>query len=421
MLSPASIASLYARLDESFDRRAGTSTGFDMLIAPTSCDVDAEALEGWRGRYDVIKAFQEQALALFKASLAGEADPAIARMVVGDLPAGLGVEYHRALTDEQHRTPAFFRTDEAAPGALTEVQCPGSGWDIAALLADLYAERGEIFGAPRHFDHTFPAGLAAALRRHAGADPVIHHLVDNASRPHGMRYLIQRTREEGIRYFGYDAGVAPGDCNLVRSHDFVSLRFHNFFDDRMARCTRGACRFDLPPSALFDGKLIMAWPFWSRTRQYFSDGSRSLFPHTSLITPDGAALEDGEVVPLDELFGRSHANRNYYVKYAGTDIALNWGSRAVFLVRGSSLAQRRELRDQIARDWPRGRHWVLQPSVRSRSTVASLTRGGEVRHAEVSMKWSAFYGPSGLLGILVFHRNFHKVHGSTDTVMSLVY
>lgn len=36
-------------------------------------------------------------------------------------------------------------------------------------------------------------------------------------------------------------------------------------------------------------------------------------------------------------------------------------------------------------------------------------------------KWSGFYGPDGLMGVLVMHKHFSKVHGSEDTVMSIVY
>ena len=420
MTTPESIRLIYAELDDALNRRAGGSIGFDMLAGSTPHVLEPDALEAWRSRYQTIKKFQEQALALFRASLGGECDPAFARMAVGDLPDALGVAYHGALTNRQHHTPTFFRTDEVAPGTLAEVQCPGSAWDIASLLNDLYVNHRDVFGCPRVFDRTLPTRFAEVLARHIGRNPTVHHLTDNSSRPQGMRYFVQRTREEGVRYFGFDGGVAPGDCNFVRSHDFFSLRYHNFFDERLERLNAGTCRFDLPPSALFDSKLIMAWPFWSRTRQYFTDEVRTLFPFTSVITPEGVELED-RMVTLDELLNRAQSERNYYVKYAGTDLALNWGSRAVFLVRGSSLSQRRELIERIERGWNESRHWIVQPSIRSRSRVEWFTREGDVGRMDANTKWSAFYGPEGLLAILVFHRNFHKVHGSQDTVMSLVY
>jgi hypothetical protein len=421
MTTTASIHSIYASLDDALNRRAGASMGFDMLVGATPCAAGEAEVAAWRARYRTIKAFQERALALFKASLAGDCDPALAGMAVGDLPGSLGVAYHRGLSEQQHRTPTFFRTDEVMPGVLVEVQCPGSAWDIACLLGDLYADHRDLYGPPRVFERPLPVSLARAFASHVGADPVVHHLVDNSSRPHGMRYLIQRTREEGVRYFGYDALVRPGDCNFVRSHDFVSLRFHNFFDERMARCSDGTCRFDLPPSALFDGKLILAWPFWSRTRQYFTDEVRALFPFTSVVTPDGIEMEDGRLVSLEDLLDQPHTARNVYLKYAGTDITVNWGSRAVFLVRDASVAQRRDLAARIARDWHEGRHWIVQPAVRTRVTVDALTREGTVTRSEANAKWSACYGPDGLMAILAFHRNFHKVHGSTHTIMSLVY
>ena len=62
-----------------------------------------------------------------------------------------------------------------------------------------------------------------------------------------------------------------------------------------------------------------------------------------------------------------------------------------------------------------------QRNLVSQSSHGFFTRDGEAQRMDANTKWSAFYGPEGLMTILVFHRNFHKVHGSQDTVMSLVY
>jgi hypothetical protein len=420
-LPPESVRETYAHVDRAIDDRLRIDVGFDALIGAARCTVDAPAMAAWAARYAAIKSFQEGALDLFAASLRGDRDPALARMVLGDLPEAFGVEYHRRLSERQHRTPVFFRTDEVAPGKLSEIQCSGSGWDLVELLREVYARSPELYGRPEHFEVSLAERFATALRASLGRQPLVHHLVENASRPHGMRYFIQRTRDHGIRYFGYDRGVHPNDCNFVRSHDFPSLLHNNFFAARMALCDEGKVRFDLPPSALFDGKLIMAWPFWSRTREHFGDEVRDLFPFTAVLDPDGVELEDGERVGLDELAGRPQGARDYFVKYAGTDVSLNWGSRAVYLASSMSVPAVRRLMGTIREDWSLGRCWVLQRAIRRKERVAALTRDGSVQWHDAYAKWSAFYGPDGLMGILTMHKSFHKVHGSADTVMSIVY
>ncbi|HEX6210249.1 MAG TPA: hypothetical protein VF136_05705 [Methylomirabilota bacterium] len=420
-MTPADVRSLYAVIDEEINARIGVTMGFEALLRAAPCEMDAREIAGFERRYAAIKQFQEQALELFRASLRGECDPAIARMVVSDLPETFRVEYHRTLTERQHRTPVFFRTDEVVPGQLSEVQCSGSGWDLVELMRRLYGDAPAVFGRPAHFPEPLARRFARALRGYVGGEPLIHHLVDNASRPHGMRYFIQRTRDEGLRYFSYDRGVGPDDCNFVRSHDFVSVLNHNFYVDRMRRCEEGEVFFDLPPSALFDGKLIMAWPFWRRTRQYFTDEVRGLFPYTSVVEPDGVELENGERITIEEFCGRPASARDYYVKYAGTDISRNWGSKAVFVASSGSKVQTRTLMQSVVDDWAGERYWVVQRSARHKERIPVFTREGDLVHQEAYGKWSGFYGPDGLMAIMVFHKRFHKVHGSPDTVMSIVY
>lgn len=419
--SADAISGLYASLDREINDRIGCDIGFELMIGATPCEMDAETVAGFHSRYSVIKAFQEQCLALFNASLHGECDPRIAAMALGDVPEHFGVAYHRDLTAAQRRTPVFFRTDELAPGKLSEVQCCGSGWDLVEMVRRLYVENPDIFGAPKHFESSLASSFARALRDYVGREPVVHHLTENASRPHGMRYFIQRTRDEGIRYLTYDRGVGPRDCNFVRSHDFVSLLHHNFYAERMQRCVRGELYFDLPPLALFDSKLTMTWPFWSLTRSHFGDDVRDLFPHTALITPDGIEMEDGERISVDDFGAGGRTARGYYIKYAGTDVAINWGSRAVFLASTLSGVQLRKLLATIGEDWERGRYWVIQPAIRHKETISGLSREGATFDTDAYAKWGGFYGPDGLMAIWMNHRRFHKVHGSPDTVMSVVH
>jgi len=412
---------LYQALDRDIDERIGVTTGFTALVGAAPLQVNAGALAAFRARYARIKTFQETCRDLFRRSLDGDEDPEIARTVIGELPEEVGAAYHRALDPLQDQTPVFFRTDEMRSGQLSEIQCCGSGWGLVAQLQHLYSQQPGIFGAPKHFPTPLHVAFKQTLESHLGVPPVVHHLVDNASRPHGVRYFIQRTRDAGLKYFSYDRDLGPADCNFVRAHDFLSLPTHNFFQDRMARCAQGSLSFDLPPSALYDGKIILAWPFWKKTRHAFPDEIRSLFPHTTVIQEDGLDLEGGEHVTLDEFCRIPSRRRTWYIKYAGTDIGINWGSRTVFLASTLTRTRCRELLDRVLADCARGRVWVAQRAVRETEPMEILERNGTVREIETHGKLSGFYGPDGLMAIMGMHRRSHKVHGAADTVITAAH
>lgn len=423
VMPPASqsLRDYYRQLDKEINETIGVDIGWTALIAAGPYAMNESTCQGFQSRYPVIKAFQEQTLALFKASLSGACDPGIARMVLGELPEKLGICYHQQLTDLQHRPPVFFRTDEVAPGKLSEIQCPGSGWCLAEQLRQLYCDNAGVFGPPRYFKDSLAASFTRCLRRYLGTEPRIHHLVDNASIPHGNRYFIQRTRRQGAKYFSYDRGVLPGDCNFVRSHDFITLPHHNFFADRMEKCNQGKVCFDLPPSNLFDGKIILAWPFWEKTRGWYSDEIRSLFPYTNIIRPEGIELEGGERISIDDFCRRPQSKRGFYIKYAGTDIGINWGSKAVFLASTFSQGQCRKLLESILEDGRHSRYWIIQQAIRQKENVSALGLDGDLTETEAYTKLSGFYGPDGLMAILTMQKCNHKVHGSSDTIMSIVH
>ena len=92
----------------------------------------------------------------------------------------------------------------------------------------------------------------------------------------------------------------------------------------------------------------------------------------------------------------------------------------VFLASTLSQAQCRALTERIARDSLRGRRWIIQEALEDRESAPAWTRRGEMIEVPAHSKFSGFYGPGGLLSILVMQKAAPKVHGSADTVMSVV-
>ena len=283
----------------------------------------------------------------------------------------------------------------------------------------LYREFEATFKHGNRFPHSLSAQFPKVLGHYLGRGPVIHHLVDNASQPHDARYFISRTREHGATYFSYD-DVRPDDCNFVRSHDFVSLFHNNFAKARLEACDAGDCFFDLPPMILFDGKIILALPFWNRTREYYDDQVRDLFPYTQIITPDGFDLPDGPRISLTGFCDIPKGNRKYYIKYAGNDVALNWGSKGVYYAASLSGSKCRGLLRRVEADYGKKRYWIIQEAHRYPESISVMTRDKTKVDLESYAKFSGFYGPNGLMGIMVMHKRFHKVHGSPDTALSIV-
>lgn len=420
-VGPGDASAFYAFLDRETDAAAGGAMGFGNLIACQPVRLDPATLSGFFDRYAVIRRFQERTLDLFRASLRQEADPLIADLLLGDVPGHLAHDYHRRLSPAQMRPPLFFRTDEPVAGRLAEIQCPGSAWSVHAQLRALYLAHPDAFGLPTAFARSLPERFAADTRAVLGEEPRIHYLIDNASRPHDARYWIQKTRALGLRYASWDRDVAPRDCNLVRSHDWVSLANDNFHRDHLAACEAGRLSYDLSPCAPFDSKLILALPFDPRTRACYDDEIRSILPHTQVVRPEGILSPEGARITLDDICNTASLRRNLYVKYAGTDVNFNWGSRAVYYLGSMNMPPTRRLFDRILADAGGGRHWVVQQACRQPHSVDYYTRDGAVSNLSGYLKLSAFYGPSGLLGILAYALRSSKVHGSNDTIAGLVY
>ena len=409
----------YEFLEHEINDLLGITIGFNNLVAVHPYTFDQETRQGFFDRYLSVKEFQKITLSLFQASLNHEFEPELASLVINELPENMGWEYHRKLTSRQHRLPVFFRTDEVVPGKIAEIQCPASGWGQYELFYRLYTKFLSRFDTNSTFPQSLAEAFSGALKTYLNQPPFVHHILDNSSVPHGMRYFIQKTRQYGVQYYGYDKEVTPYNCNFIRCHDFVGLFYNNFARQRLAECEAGTVYYDLPPSTLFEEKMCLMFPFWETTRSYYSDAIRDIFPYSHLITPDGFPLEDGTWVTLEEFGKLPRSQRDYYFKYAGNDVNMNWGSKAVFFAGSLSGAKCQKFLEGIANDFAQKRYWLLQKSYLYNDTVQYITREGELKEQRAHSKFSGFYGPAGLMGVMAMQRPFHKVHGSLDTAISV--
>jgi hypothetical protein len=412
----------YSYLDSQVNDLLNIDIGFNNILGANLYCLDPSVLGSFFKRYCLIKEFQEVTLSLFNASLRHEFDPEVASLVINELPDHMGWDYHRHLSEDsiqQPKTPVYFRTDEVADRKIIEIQCPGSTWGLYDQLYDFFTDHASSFGRISNFRRNLSENFATSLTKHLGKEPIIHHLMDNASIPHCVKFFVQKTRKQRVKYFGYDKDITPYVCNFIRGHDFPGLFCENFAKKRISAWTKGLLEYDLPPSILFEEKIATVFPFWSKSSQYYRDEIREMFPHTQLITPQGFCLEDGTWTSIDQFCRRSQKQRNYYVKYAGSDLDLNWGSKGVHFLSMYSRVKCEELFGEILKGHHLRKYWIIQKAHHVNDRAGYFTRDGELLEADLHVKFSGFYGPDGLMGILVMLRPFSKVHGAMNTVLTV--
>jgi hypothetical protein len=246
----------------------------------------------------------------------------------------------------------------------------------------------------------------------------VHHLLDKSAVPGSWRYFIEKTRPR-VRYYGIDRGVRAADCNFIRYQAFVDVWDDDKLPARLSKVGRGVT-FDFPPYVLFDQKAALVLPFWSMTREWFADEIRGLFLFTTPLLPAGIELPDGRRITIEDFSRWSRSQRSYYLKYAGADWTLNYGSKAVYRLSNMSSDACLNFLRQCLSQYERGHIWLLQQEETQDDEIVYLTRDGKLQADRLRAEFGGFYGPGGCLGVLAMHSPHNKVHGRADTVISYV-
>jgi len=367
----------------------------------------------YESRLLLIRSFQKKALEIFRAALNGEIHPAVLHWLMNETPESLAIHYHRTLEDRHFTLPVFLRTDEVRPGRINEINCPAALWGELQLAFEYAAYLGYCAGDVSPADQ-----YAAQLTDFLQDAPVVHHYLDKSSAPGSWRYFIEKTRPR-VRYWGIDRGVRVADCNFIRYQAFVDLLGDGNLPARLSKVGQGVT-FDYPPYMLFDQKAALVLPFWSVTRDGFTDDIRGLFLFTTPLLPTGIELPDGRCISIEEFSRWPRSQRSYYLKYAGSDWTLNYGSKAVYRLSNMSSDACLDFLQRCLSRYERGQIWLLQKEETQDDEIAYLTRDGKLRTDRLRVNFGGFYGPGGCLGVLAMHSRYNKVHGQEDTVISYV-
>lgn len=404
-------------LVEAINRNLKETIGTNDLLLPLFLDKpinigDAKCVE--LGRGDALKEFLTIVSKIAREAIF-EQNTDITDILFSEAPLGLSIDYHKNLPECCWRIPILFRTDESVSGKVYEIQSPGSGWGDLHLYATSYRELG--IDVPEEI-LSFPDKYAQNLILATGKEcPKVFHMTDASSVPYSIRYLLGVTNK--LKYWGYSADVNMRNIDCLISHSVISIPSSNYFSDYLRMAADGDMVFAVPPNLIFDEKAIYLLPFYRKTRHYFSDRIRELFPFTTVLENGGFYDENGKFVRADEFSKLSPNERGYYLKYGGPDTNRNWGSRSVFRLSGNDCNEKLESALEKVKE---GEVWLLQ---KDESKIHDSNKISDdlkdlMFKKKLHVKLSCFYGQDDEpMGIKIMARRHFKVHGQTDTFVGL--
>lgn len=385
-------------------------TGFSGLLATSPYLVKEDAWRLFNERLQFIREFQQTSLAIFRDALHSK-NRVLADWLINDTPASFGFEYHKNLEDRHFTVPQFFRTDETRLGRIIEINCPGALWGELQLTYDYILKAG---WNTRDLSPAEQFGLQ--VNRLLNEQPVIHHMLDQATAPGNHRYFMEKTRPL-LKYWGIDQNIKRQECNFIRDGCFMHIMADDDLKYRLERTGNGIT-YDNPPIVLFDQKATLVLPFWSLTRHYFKDDIRNILVFSTPLLPDGIELFDGSRLTIEAFSGLPRSKRNYFLKYAGNDGARSFGGKSVYRLSNLNKNDCLAILRECVAEYPGRGIWLLQEEESQNDEITWFTRDGRMETKNLRAKFNGFYGPFEFIGGLAMHRNHYKISGHPETVFS---
>ena len=401
---------IYKWADDQINSAPKYNSGFTQMFGKNPYYINPKEWDGVVLRRRIIQEFMQLSLNLFRDSLAKDTDPYLRNWLLNETPHNISLEYHRSLQNNHFNLPVFYRTDESSFGKIMEIQCPGSLWGELQLAYEYISINDGI-----SIDKSPAKLFSDQLSNYLNCQPIVHHLLDDATAQAGMRYFIEKTRPE-VKYANIDKEIRPDDCNFVRNHFFWGMCNEIYFLNRFSNIGIKVF-YDLPPHVLFSQKAALVLPFWSKTKNYFSNEIRNIINYSVPLLPTGIELETG-TISINDFSNLPGSKRSYYLKYAGSNVSKNWGSRNVYRLSKFGSENCRNFLYKCLENFNSGEIWLIQKEDKQDDIIDYFDRDFSEKQKKLRLKLSCFYGPSACIGILAMHRASNKVHGQNDSVIS---
>ena len=386
------------------------------LYLDSPIQIGAAMYDQFERERKLISAFYDILVSIARTAL-DNGDETVNNILFSEPVVGMTQDFHRRLPDVCWKKPVFLRTDQSISGKIYELQAPGSGWGDITLIAKALKRNGcEIPDSALNFTDTYSQNIIEVTQKE---QPRVFHMLDAASEPPGLRYLFSQTRPK-LLYWGIDKDVYMHKVDYVTAHSAAALVTSNYFSIYMDMAKAGEVVFGISPNLLFDQKAMYVLPFYRGTCNLFSDEIRTIFPFTSFIENGGFYDETGNFVSVDDLARREKRKRRYFLKYGGTDLTRNWGSREVYRLDTFGQDECRAKLQEVSQLSQRGEIWLIQEDASRNVTsmpndLQSITSNKNKKH----VKLSVFYGSNAALGVKVMARKHFKVHGQKDTYVGI--
>jgi len=385
-------------VDKLYQKELRSDVRFSMITSLTPAIVSDEEIQGFIDRYHTINEFLHISQDLFKQSLVDTSMREIRDLILNEVNSEFALDYHQQLYDNEVSIPYFYRTDESVSGKINEIQFAGSIWGtVQALQLSLKYVQKYIEVPVRTFNKNLIADVVSkSICDMTHNNPLIYHQIDVSSNMIDMNYFISVTRKYGLKYLGYDIEASFKTVNFIRTHSFMELVTGSYFFDFLKRYYNHQLYFATFPSILFFQKIAMLFPFWKKTKHLYSEKIRNMFPFTSLVS-NYLELENGEHMSIEMFSNLEPHKRDYYLKYAGADGKINWGSKAVYNLRKTSKRICEELLHIASYGFHHNHYWILQKAWHRKEKITFI-KNSTLESKEIYSKYSGFYGPRGFMG-----------------------